>query len=559
MDELNIYFEKARELKSEKQLIDDAKLNSIIKKKKITNNLLKGAGAMSILTIITIGLMFLFSEEKPEQKFDPETMRKLPIFHLTVEELEELGFKNIPKSYEEYLKLSDKSEFLKGDTSLLPLNVGFSYKKKRLLLQDMIGSFRISLSNENFSEDIILMRRYLNTHIEKIYKKLKEEQNSFLKNKDFIYEKDKIKDINNLVPISLTDDYGFFTEFLIFLQPTQKLYDKMPERHRERFKNYFKVSEEIVINPIEFQKFIDKINHEKKQRIEKTIKTIDLTASEILNLGIEINDKIISVILGASGEKTNKIQYYKYDYGIDGEVSSKKISSNVNIELVPEILNSITYEKNGDEFKLIKSHQFILSNKFNILQSNTIDELDTENNQLKVSFKKNKKIEDKINKVVPIKFKIDISETVYLEYILWFRISDELISKLPERYKIRFIEEIELMEKVFNEEIKLNDVCKELKNESLLGICVAESVNQVNVYPNPTRDNLNIKIDIENDKQIIIKIFDTAGREIFSTNRKVKNGENDLEINTNNFSRGIYIINIFEHEELLFSRNVIIE
>ena len=100
MDKLNNYFDKAKELKLDKELIDIQNFDSIIKKKSIKKNLIKGTVTMSILTIFILGITLLLPNEKENQKdFNPETMRRLPIFHLTIEELAELGIHNFPKTY----------------------------------------------------------------------------------------------------------------------------------------------------------------------------------------------------------------------------------------------------------------------------------------------------------------------------------------------------------------------------------------------------------------------------------------------------------------------------
>ena len=66
-----------------------------------------------------------------------------------------------------------------------------------------------------------------------------------------------------------------------------------------------------------------------------------------------------------------------------------------------------------------------------------------------------------------------------------------------------------------------------------------EKKESVFVFPNPTKNKINISFNESN--QFSIDISDTQGKNIFS---KSFINENDLSINTENFSKGIYFITI---------------
>lgn len=569
MDKLNNYFDKAKELKLDKELIDIQNFDSIIKKKSIKQNLIKGtvvmsifkgAVVMSILTLIILGITLLLPNEKENQKdFNPETMRRLPIFHLTIEELAELGIHNFPKTYEEYEKTNNNETFISPDSIFSPLYMYFSFKESRFLRNSINGNIRSSFGNENHSDDIIQRRSYVNSKIQNIQNLLNNEEITFIKNKYFLYEKTNFKGIENLVPISITDDYGYITEFYIWFIPSQKLYDKLPERYKKTFSEFYTISDELIVDEFDFKKFISNEKEKNKNKANELVETIDLTLSEVEELGIKIENKNVKIIFGATGEKSNDVKYQLYSFNSEGENNSQKIDYEVNEDLIPEMLYIYRYDKSEDDIQYNGSIMFNVLNKHNLLQLNTFENVDIEKSKLKVNYIKNKEIASIINQVVPIKFKITYNNNKFNEFVVWFRLSDKLINKLPERYRIRFIKEFVLIEQVLNEEKELKDLCDELNQESLLGLCVAESIKNVKVYPNPTNKIVNITLDIDEDKELKLLIYDTAGREIKSELKKFVKGENKVEIEVSHIKSGIYIINILDHKELLFARNIIIE
>ncbi len=65
------------------------------------------------------------------------------------------------------------------------------------------------------------------------------------------------------------------------------------------------------------------------------------------------------------------------------------------------------------------------------------------------------------------------------------------------------------------------------------------------IYPNPTQGNATLEITLVKDSKINISIFDISGKEITNVlNGNLSAGENQLEINTSNFSNGIYYTKI---------------
>ena len=61
------------------------------------------------------------------------------------------------------------------------------------------------------------------------------------------------------------------------------------------------------------------------------------------------------------------------------------------------------------------------------------------------------------------------------------------------------------------------------------------------VFPNPIIDNiLNVYLNNSNSEMATITIYSIIGEQIFST----KTNQSNLNIDTSNFSKGIYILNV---------------
>jgi hypothetical protein len=62
------------------------------------------------------------------------------------------------------------------------------------------------------------------------------------------------------------------------------------------------------------------------------------------------------------------------------------------------------------------------------------------------------------------------------------------------------------------------------------------------IYPNPATNILNLVVASPNDKEIVIRVVDIAGKVLIQNNRKVVNGDNQLQLNLNTLTPGTYSI-----------------
>lgn len=573
MDKLNNYFEKAKELKLDKELIDIQNFDSIIKKKSIKKNLIKGTVVMSIikgtvimsiLTIIILGITLLLPNEKENLKdFNPETMRRLPIFHLTIEEFENLNIVNIPKTYEEYqsykddnldskrlinyihnkefeifpiysfLKFNNAKEF--GTTVTCPIGEKiFELDKNRLLYFNQVDISRIRNMDFEFK---------------------------FIKNEFFEFKKGEFESLTNLVPLSLYDSLGYISDFVVFAYPNKDLLNKLPNRYKDIFNSNFKISNNIEISKVALSEFEKQNNLDKKNEVEFKISELELSNKELKELGIIVENKEVTFEISKYFPAENKLIYARYEIGQDGNVKkTSKLDDSKNI-IFPISFHTFKYiVKQGKDIEAGTLSYYFSTSKNNELISNLKVSDKSNEKGLKVKYNKTKidNFENLINNVIPIKFKTK-SESGYNSYIFWFEITDEFISKLPIRYQKRFNKEIELYQQVLDNTKELKDLCSELEEESLLGLCINESINNINLYPNPAKSNIKIELDLDIKKEVLIKLFDVSGKEISSQGKSLSKGKNTIEYDVSKISSGIYIVNIFNGDEVMFSRNIIIE
>lgn len=107
-----------------------------------------------------------------------------------------------------------------------------------------------------------------------------------------------------------------------------------------------------------------------------------------------------------------------------------------------------------------------------------------------------------------------------------------------------------LVQVVFNDNSKHDYVYDDLGNrtqlnitDSTLGIDSEVLQNTITVYPNPTESFLNVKLpDSFTSKNTSIQLYDVNGRLI--VNNKPTIIDNQITINVNNLSKGVYLIHL---------------
>lgn len=92
---------------------------------------------------------------------------------------------------------------------------------------------------------------------------------------------------------------------------------------------------------------------------------------------------------------------------------------------------------------------------------------------------------------------------------------------------------------------KINISCANSGKQTLIKpINICSECEELNLYPNPAFERISLGFNLLDFKPILIEIFDTLGRRVYYSDTYGLAGDNDLEINTQNYASGAYIVNV---------------
>jgi hypothetical protein len=83
-----------------------------------------------------------------------------------------------------------------------------------------------------------------------------------------------------------------------------------------------------------------------------------------------------------------------------------------------------------------------------------------------------------------------------------------------------------------------------LNDTLMISVENTEIEESVNVYPNPFTDQLNIIINSKAKRTIRITLTTVAGKQVYSDNKELFEGENQININASPLSPSLYILNV---------------
>lgn len=75
-------------------------------------------------------------------------------------------------------------------------------------------------------------------------------------------------------------------------------------------------------------------------------------------------------------------------------------------------------------------------------------------------------------------------------------------------------------------------------------------VSNVSIYPNPTRDVLNIELSAVENASTVVKVFDMSGRLVKQIQANTEKGTNNLVIDLKDVTNGIYTVQVLENGKL---------
>lgn len=92
---------------------------------------------------------------------------------------------------------------------------------------------------------------------------------------------------------------------------------------------------------------------------------------------------------------------------------------------------------------------------------------------------------------------------------------------------------------------KVNLVCSNSsKQTQVKNITQCTECDEFNVYPNPATDRVSLGFNLQDFKAVLIEIFDMQGKRIYFSDTYGVAGDNDLEINTQAWATGNYVMNV---------------
>ena len=91
---------------------------------------------------------------------------------------------------------------------------------------------------------------------------------------------------------------------------------------------------------------------------------------------------------------------------------------------------------------------------------------------------------------------------------------------------------------------------KSLMNTQVVDLMWGATASTINVYPNPTSNELNIDIFTTKAENSTIKILDMSGRILKEIQTKLSAGANSIQTNIGELATGIYTLQIFENNKI---------
>jgi len=77
-----------------------------------------------------------------------------------------------------------------------------------------------------------------------------------------------------------------------------------------------------------------------------------------------------------------------------------------------------------------------------------------------------------------------------------------------------------------------------------LGLTEMENNFGLNVYPNPANTNTTVSFELNNEATVAVNVTDLSGKVVYTNNLGTVNGTQKMNINTDSFSSGIYMVNV---------------
>jgi hypothetical protein len=85
------------------------------------------------------------------------------------------------------------------------------------------------------------------------------------------------------------------------------------------------------------------------------------------------------------------------------------------------------------------------------------------------------------------------------------------------------------------------------------------AISNIDVYPNPATNNINISIDLKSNDEILATMIDVMGNVIESKSVKMQAGKNTMNFNTSHLASGTYNVMLFDSKNNSSVHQVIVQ
>lgn len=148
-----------------------------------------------------------------------------------------------------------------------------------------------------------------------------------------------------------------------------------------------------------------------------------------------------------------------------------------------------------------------------------------------------------INKLIPVNVYVDNKK-----YIFWYEPTDEFVNALPDSISEKIKPEIQALK-------ERNNVCeaKAIAGEDTyfdVWRACAGAVENLQVYPNPAKDYVNLSFSLTKDRYVNVSINDLNGNRVKAIAKHIpfKYGINNYKVDLSGLTRGMYLM-VLETEE----------
>jgi Secretion system C-terminal sorting domain len=458
------------------------------------------------------------------------------------------------------------------------------YKSKRS--SALMGSGRVPTAEK----DVLFRHARERDEIRKIQK---ESGFTYFEN-EYEIVSEEFEVIPMFVPVSIgwRDDDGDVHDFVLWYVATPEFVDAMPERYKDVVRDNFPVTDFLEDDSAEeyVPKITKKVELEYAESDEKAF-VLELTKEELLAIGVEhLGDSLLVQSVkevdirreGPSDEyKKRMLEKFNISDGVNKfEYLAKELiylnDSSGHRGVAQNRDDGVLLKEGHNEIDvpiMLFNSKYFYDGKYHA--GNTIQSFKYDNKEDLVSkFMKNihagyegaynmkKVLQSKVqdgeesialfNKFLTVKLRMgDSSNTVdgnkYADVYLIYEIEKKLIEKLPPRYRNSIAKELDLYDEYLAGEIELDEICENLEQESVLGLCEMKNGDLTGHYlsPNPSSVGYVVsRITAEEDCDINVNIYSVTGRYIDSPkiNYKLKKGTHDIKINIEKIQQGIYLL-----------------